>query len=1214
MKTLQWAAAALAVGALALPARAETTTTNDWWDVKFESPTPSVSVNNIAYGGTTFTEGKLGALTNNASTAGYDAQVQQNQPWASGYWAMVDGDESYWTNEWYVAEGDMPNFTNSYLKLDTQGNDLTWTPTNSAIELTTLVDADLYLVGSDSPPDTDDFDSAKDVQTAIYLKNEIDEENGETTNSVLCVYVEDALSGNPYWQELKGVELTDNTWAHIQVLVDHTGDPKVSVFVNGTQMSARDGSDIAWTIAHSTSDGAKEHKIHSVAFRGTGAVDNFAGKTLQTSYEEFDFSAEVYMNDELQEVGTVGNVSRLLESVQSGAGKTADFVNFRLTNAANPANPIDVSIALTKIELEDFEHDAVSTYTYSWDTASRQILIDTPSEFINIATNYNQRLQKWVQTGLFSINAPTVGATSNSVIARIYFEDIPEEGTYNAIATTTVGETTTSDAKKVRPSEFAEGATKTITWEFPATKSGGYVLRTVSVQNGATASYADGTATVSVTLSAALLDNTTYANATYVEGDYTGKTPQWIDNGDGSYTLAAGVAKIGTTIYETLASAIAAVEADASTTTTVTLISSVNEDVVIPAGKNVALDLFGNAITNVASDTISVYGTLLLKDSSENTSGIVASAIASKAALVNYPTGSVTIEAGTIAVPDNATYYNIKNMGAMTIEEGAVIVSRVSTKSTLIANGWYGNAAVDRDTTGQPNTAILTINGGVFDGGLNVVKNDDYGILVIEGGTFSNLSQTDAVILNWNETTINGGKFTGVTKILCNGSYGANSADKGVMTINGGTFRANSEQGNLFGYGTEGDKMSDALLEITGGTFYGHVAGLGDNDGTLGVAAISGGSFSEVVPQIYCAEGYVPVTTVDPATGLYTVGKGAVQISIAGEVKTFGSIADAQAAAATAEIADPVFTIINTLSEETVTLAYEDTLKIVVAEDGDATALSVETSEVDNSQYTYVVVSNTDTETGVTTYSVTRTVKTYAVTFTVDGTTVATTNAPYGDTLYGPADPTKTAETGYTVAFAGWTNAVAGGTVVAAADLPAVTGEATWAAVFTTTAIEYTVTVELDGGTLASGDSIPATYTVETAAFTLPTPTKEGFTFKGWVDGDNQPVTQIAGGATGNISLTATWEKDSVEVKVNPGDGLDTIENAPAPIEFTAAGLCKIAFKAPAAGKYVLMTSTTVNGDYKAEGTPVEFAAGALVELTETTAGTTKFFKIGYEK
>lgn len=1190
-------AAALVCGLFAGSASAASVeSTNDWWSVDFQSPTAT---------GVALVEGQLGALTNDARYA------EVVQPYNSGVWTALEGDESVITNGIVTNAVANTSATSTYLKLDTQGNDLTWTPTNTTrdVEISkALVDADLLLVGSDSAPATDDFDKNGDVQTAIYLKNEIDEDNGETTNSVLCAYVYDTDLTKSVWVELKNAanpELTDNSWHHIAVFVEYpaAGNPQVSVEVDGTLMKDATGKD-QWPVANVEQN---YKKLTSVSLRGTGAVDNFTGKAITSTDTPYNFAADVYLDGTFQPEMSVTNYTAAA-TVLFGDKNAEGF--FMFDNATGPGN---ATYALSSIRVYNPGTDSWTTYNYTYDKVNNEITPETETDFIVFELDEND-----YQTGEFSVTASTDGATEDCTLVEIHYLTI---GAHNANAVTVVGGTSTTEPTVVKPSDFAEGATKTITWTFNATE-GANVLRTVAVQNGATATYANGVATVTVTLSEMIAADTTYVTATYVEGDYTGKTPQWIDNGDGSYTLATGVAKIGTTIYETLASAIAAVEADAATTTTVTLISSVNEDVVIPAGKNVELDLFGNAITNVASDTISVYGTLLLKDSSENTNGIVASAIANKAALVNYPTGSVTIEAGTIAVSDNATYYNIKNMGAMTIKEGAVIVSRVSTKSTLIANGWYGNAAVDRDTTGQPNTAILTINGGVFDGGLNVVKNDDYGILVIEGGTFSNLSQTDAVILNWNETTINGGEFTGVTKILCNGSYGANSADKGVMTINGGTFRANGEQGNLFGYGTQGGKMSDALLEITGGTFYGHVAGLGDNDGTLGVAAISGGSFSEVVPQIYCAEGYVPVTTVDPTTGLYTVGKGAVQITIAEVVKTFGSIADAQAAAATAEIADPVFTIIDTLSEETVTLAYEDTLKIVVAEDGDATALSVETSEVDNSQYTYAVVSNTDTETGVTTYSVTRTVKTYAVTFTVDGTTVATTNAPYGDTLYGPADPTKTAETGYTVAFAGWTNAVAGGAVVAAADLPAVTGEATWAAVFTTTAIEYTVTVALDGGSLAEGVVIPATYTVETAAFPLPTPTKEGFTFKGWVDGDNQPVTQIAGGATGDISLTATWEEDSVEVKVNPGDGLAQYKTdhpdatVPEPIEFTsdATPLCKIAFVAPATGKYVLMTSTTVNGTYQAEGTPTAYEAGALVELTETASATTKFFKIGYEK
>ena len=327
-------------------------------------------------------------------------------------------------------------------------------------------------------------------------------------------------------------------------------------------------------------------------------------------------------------------------------------------------------------------------------------------------------------------------------------------------------------------------------------------------------------------------------------------------------------ARIGLDGYDSLADAVAAAT---NGNEVITLQKSVSEDVVIPAGQTMTLDLNGHSITNVASDTISVYGTLTIQDLVGG--GEIVSVLPAKADLVNYPSGTVTIQGGTFAVPDNATYYNIKNMGAMTIQAGATVVSRVSTASTLIANGWYGKASIDRGTSGQANTALLTINGGSFSGGMNVVKNDDYGVLTITGGTFANASTTDAVILNWNEATISGGAFTGATKVLCNGSYGAESADKGVMTISGGTFTqtGTGETDTLFGYGRQGGQMADALIEISGGTFYGAVNGLGSNDGTCGHIAISGGSFDEIVRASYCAAGYAPVTDADETTGLYTV-------------------------------------------------------------------------------------------------------------------------------------------------------------------------------------------------------------------------------------------------------------------------------------------------------------------------------------------------------
>lgn len=828
MKTLQWAAAALAVGALALPARAETTTTNDWWDVKFESPTPSVSVNNIAYGGTTFTEGKLGALTNNASTAGYDAQVQQNQPWASGYWSMVDGDESYWTNEWYVAEGDMPTFTNSYLKLDTQGNDLTWTPTNSAIELTTLVDADLYLVGSDSPPDTDDFDSAKDVQTAIYLKNEIDEGSGETTNSVLCVYVEDALSGNPYWQELKGVKLDDNSWAHIQVLVDHTGDPKVSVFVNGTQMSARDGSDIAWTIAHSTSDGAKEHKIHSVAFRGTGAVDNFAGKTLQTSYEEAFFKAEVYLNglitNELCQVTD--------EKLNIGGNTKALFSEFYFDDFN--ADEGSVSYSLARIEIDNFETGATTTYQYNYNRGDEMNPLTILNPTLDIRFETEGEGEDSYQTGEFSVKALTAGATVPAdpdepiTIVRIYFESLPEEGQFKLTASQNVGtapadQTFNTNSLTVTEATFTYAQTLTV-------GETSYVLSKVvpgTAPAGAiTVAYESPNVVVTVPLTDQIAEGTyNVAAATYVEGTIAeGKLVKLVSDGQGGYDLEVSdppvaiiVADSGATTneYETLAAAVAAVPADAADATTITLVADItmSSSVTIPANKLVALDMAEHAITGPANAF--VFGVLgeLAVDGEGSITAMVPFYVAGAGELVvesgsftgTYSAvlfadgadgASVTVNGGTLTAPD-AIGSSGKNV-TIAVHGGTVSATDGCAIATNGSNGKGGNViTVDGGTIqaaitseGYVACGIHAANADTVTFGGKAVMNVTGGAgIVARGGT---VSVTGGSITTTGDAT---GKVGNAGGIPCAAivfdtaaAYPGYDAATSKITVSGGTF------------------------------------------------------------------------------------------------------------------------------------------------------------------------------------------------------------------------------------------------------------------------------------------------------------------------------------------------------------------------------------------------------------------------------------------
>ena len=133
----------------------------------------------------------------------------------------------------------------------------------------------------------------------------------------------------------------------------------------------------------------------------------------------------------------------------------------------------------------------------------------------------------------------------------------------------------------------------------------------------------------------------------------------------------------------------------------------------------------------------------------------------------------------------------------------------------------------------------------------------------------------------------------------------------------------------------------------------------------------------------------------------------------------------------------------------------------------------------------------------------------YTITFdSKGGTPVADVKADYKAAITAPAAPTRE---GYT--FAGWEP-----TFPETMPLNGAVLTAKW------TAITYTLTYDLAGGTLATAN--PASYTIESNAITLTNPTREGYTFAGWtgtgLDAATTTVT-IAQGSTGNRSYTATW-------------------------------------------------------------------------------------------
>ncbi|MBM6829299.1 InlB B-repeat-containing protein [Anaerotignum lactatifermentans] len=74
--------------------------------------------------------------------------------------------------------------------------------------------------------------------------------------------------------------------------------------------------------------------------------------------------------------------------------------------------------------------------------------------------------------------------------------------------------------------------------------------------------------------------------------------------------------------------------------------------------------------------------------------------------------------------------------------------------------------------------------------------------------------------------------------------------------------------------------------------------------------------------------------------------------------------------------------------------------------------------------------------------------------------------------------------------------------------------------------VSYTITYDLDGGSLVEGESNPASYTVETETFSLHNPTKTGYVFAGWTEeGSTEPkeTVTISQGTTGDKTYIAQW-------------------------------------------------------------------------------------------
>ena len=279
---------------------------------------------------------------------------------------------------------------------------------------------------------------------------------------------------------------------------------------------------------------------------------------------------------------------------------------------------------------------------------------------------------------------------------------------------------------------------------------------------------------------------------------------------DGEGTQTNDVAQIGETKYATLQEAV-----NAANDNTVKLLENVTEDINIPTGINVTLDLNGHKITNVSGHTITVEKGGKLNISDSVGTGVVDNTSHRKAAIYNK--GEVTLNGGTFErSAEKGTYspysdggnswYTIANYGTMEINTG-VTVENAGGYSSMIRNGG--------DVTADCN---LTIEGGNFAGGINTVKNDSFGVLTINGGNFSNTAQY--VIMNWNKAEITAGTFRTLdtaSAVLFTSAYGGDANTIGKLSISGGEFKHASDTQEMIV--DHYDETNKGNAVVTGGKF-----------------------------------------------------------------------------------------------------------------------------------------------------------------------------------------------------------------------------------------------------------------------------------------------------------------------------------------------------------------------------------------------------------
>ena len=360
---------------------------------------------------------------------------------------------------------------------------------------------------------------------------------------------------------------------------------------------------------------------------------------------------------------------------------------------------------------------------------------------------------------------------------------------------------------------------------------------------------------------------------------------------DGYYGIEKfAVARIGDTDYATLAEAIKASQPG----DTIKLVHDTEESgLSLGAGKDIVLDLNGYTLSSTSDAGITVSaGKLVVKDSK------AAQPTVDGATVSGYAGGRISAKMVGVRVWDGGQFELQSGMVESAEDLGIYVQGNINgdgmTASTATISGGYVKAQ-EHAVSPQGNGATVIVSGGVLEsmdnaviGGNGSAKRGGTSVTVSGGTLVGRIQSAGSIACGIYQPQDGTLDITGGT-IIADAGAGV-VARAGKVTITGGTIRAT---------GTATGKVGDANVEIpssavvidgsanypdasedfgaviSGGTMTSEngealVAIRNDAD-DKGTVSVSGGSFSNKVPEDMAAEGLEP--TEKNEDGTYTVAK-----------------------------------------------------------------------------------------------------------------------------------------------------------------------------------------------------------------------------------------------------------------------------------------------------------------------------------------------------